>query len=83
MSNMILCDKCKKMMYADSRSDKGDYCTVKIDYIDGLSTLHLCKVCHRQFLVNFTRIIKPEEYDEEFGSWWDEEDIENLITLGR
>ena len=51
MSSMIRCDKCKKMMYADSRSDKGDWCTVRIDYVDGL----------------------PEEYDEEFGSWWDDE----------
>ena len=73
MSSMIRCDKCKKMMYADSRSDKGDWCTVRIDYVDGLSTLHLCKVCHRQFLVEFTRVLKPEEYDDEFGSWWDDE----------
>jgi len=73
MSSMICCDKCKKMMYADSRSDKGDWCTVRIDYVDGLSTMHLCKVCHRKFLVEFTRVLKPEEYDEQFGSWWDEE----------
>lgn len=66
MSNMIQCDKCKKMMYADSRSDKCDWCTVSITYVDGLSTLHLCKTCHRQLLVDFIRIIKPEEYDDWF-----------------
>ena len=76
MSSMIRCDKCKKMMYADSRSDKGDWCTVRIDYVDGLSTLHLCKVCHRQFLVEFVRTMKPEEYDDQFGSWWEDEVME-------
>ena len=76
MSSMIRCDKCKKMMYADSRSDKGDWCTVRIDYVDGMSTLHLCKVCHRQFLVEFVRTMKPEEYDDQFGSWWEDEVME-------
>ena len=73
MSNMICCDKCRKTMYADSRSDKGDWCTVRINYVDGMSTLHLCKVCHRQFFVEFTRLLKPEEYDEHYGSWWEDE----------
>ena len=76
MSSMICCDKCKKTMYADSRSDKGDWCTVAINYVDGFSTLHLCKACHKKFLTEFTRTMKPEEYDEQFGSWWEEEETE-------
>jgi len=67
VSTMIQCDKCKKLMYADCRSDKDAYCKLNITYVDGYSTLHLCKVCHRQLLTEFIRVITPEEYDEEFG----------------
>lgn len=69
MSSMIRCDKCKKMMYDDSRSDKGDWCTMTIDYVDGLSFYHLCKTCYRQFLTEFTRIMTAEEYDDHYGTW--------------
>lgn len=72
MSNMIQCDKCKKLMYPDSRSDKGDYCTIGINYVDGHTTLHLCKVCHRQFMTEFVRIDTPESYMDTFGAWWEE-----------
>ena len=71
MSRMIRCDKCHVMMYEDSRSNKGDWCTVNVQYVDGLSTLHLCKVCHRQFYTEFTRLITSEEYDENYGTWWE------------
>lgn len=71
MSEMVRCDKCKKLMYADSRSEKGAYCSIGIDYTDGYTRLHFCKVCHRQFLTEFARILTPEEYDENFG-WEDE-----------
>lgn len=70
MSSMIKCDKCHTMMYDDSRSNKGDYCAISINYVNGTSFYHLCKVCHRQFLTEFTRSWTPEEYDEEFGHWW-------------
>ena len=63
MSEMIQCDKCKKLMYADSRSDKDAYCKINITYV----TYHLCKACHRQLLTEFLRTYTPEEYDEEFG----------------
>lgn len=76
MAQMIQCDKCKKLMYADSRSEKGDYCHIQIDYVDGHTSLNLCKICHRQFITEFLREITPEEYDDEFGSWWDEKDRE-------
>ena len=69
MSNMIRCDKCKKLMYADSRSDKGDYCRIGIDYVDGNSTIHLCKTCYRQFRIEFVRDFTEEEYDEYYDSW--------------
>ena len=68
MSAMIRCDKCMRLMFSDSRSDKGDWCTLRIDYIDGLTTLHLCRSCHRQLLTKFIGCYTPEEYDDEFGA---------------
>ena len=65
MSHMIQCDKCKANMYADSRGNKDDYSTITTDYVDGHSTYHLCKICHRQFIVEFMRTKTPEKYDEE------------------
>ena len=54
-------------MYADSRSEKGAYCKIGVDYTDGFTRMHLCKVCHRQFMTEFMRIYTPEEYDGKFG----------------
>ena len=65
--NLIRCDKCKKDMYSDSRSDKDAYCEIRIIYTDGNSTLHLCKSCYRQFRTEFVRDYKSEEFDETFG----------------
>lgn len=67
MSTMIRCDKCKKDMYADSRSDKDAYAKLNTDYIDGYSTYHLCKACFRQFLTEFMRAWTPGEFDEMCG----------------
>ena len=47
MSNMIQCDGCKKMMYTDSRSEKGDYREMWIDRSD---QYHLCRECYRKFM---------------------------------
>lgn len=69
MSQMIRCDKCHVTMYADSRSNKGDYCEIDIKYTDGYSVYHLCKVCHRQLMTEFMRGVKPEEYEEIYGEW--------------
>ena len=66
MSEMIKCDKCHAIFYSDSRGEHDDYCTLKIDYTDGLSFYHLCKTCHRQLLTEFMRVMMPEEYDETF-----------------
>ena len=68
MSQRIQCDKCKKLMYADSRSPSGSYWHINIEGKDGFSTYHLCSVCYRQLLTEFLRVITPEEYDEEIGS---------------
>lgn len=49
MSAMIQCDNCKKLMYTDSREDKGAY--VKLtsdDPLFGFSTFHLCRKCFSQ-----------------------------------
>ena len=68
VSNMIKCDKCHKMMYSDSRSERGSFCEMQINYTDGLSVFHLCKACHRQLLTEFMRDMKPEDYDDDYGT---------------
>lgn len=67
MSVMIRCDKCKRTMFADSRSSKDEYAKVQTDYIDGYSTYHLCKICFRQFLTEFMGSWTPKEFDEMCG----------------
>ena len=56
MSQMIEWDRCKKKMYADSRSDKGAWSVVNTTWIDGYSTLHLCRDCHSLFLIDFLKL---------------------------
>lgn len=72
MSQIIECDRCKKKMYTDCRSHKGDWSTVNIDWIDGYSTIHLCKDCHKLFLIEFMKLYTSEEFDDEFGNFYDE-----------
>lgn len=67
MSRMIKCDKCSVTMYADSRSDKDDYCEIGITYTNGYSVYHLCKACHRQLMTEFMQKVNPKEYEEIYG----------------
>lgn len=67
MSKMVMCDRCKAAFYTDSRSNKGDYCSIQIEYTDGLSSLHLCRKCHKELWVSFLGTMSDEEYDDEFG----------------
>jgi len=68
MSSMIRCDKCRSLMYADSRSNKGAYAEIRIKYTDGDTGYHLCKKCLRQFYAEFMMDMTPEEFDEAYGS---------------
>ena len=46
MSKMIQCDECKKMMYIDSREDKGAFVSMTADDpLYGYSSFHLCRKC--------------------------------------
>lgn len=46
MSKMIQCDECKKVMYTDSREDKGAYVSMTADDpLYGYSLFHLCRKC--------------------------------------
>lgn len=46
MSVMIQCDECKKLMYTDSREDKGAYVKMTADDpLYGYSTFQLCRKC--------------------------------------
>ena len=46
MSMMIQCDECKKLMYTDSREDKGAYVKMTADDpLHGYSTFQLCRKC--------------------------------------
>ena len=52
MSSMIQCDECKKLMYADSRSDKFKYIRIRIDDSYGhLTTIHLCELCISKYFM--------------------------------
>ena len=68
MSEMIRCDKCKKLMYTDSRSNKGAYCKIGINYTDGYTSLHLCKSCYKQFCTEFIKDYTAKEFDQYFGA---------------
>lgn len=73
MSTMIMCDRCKKVMYADSRSNKGAYCSMNIHYTNGMTTLNLFRSCHKKFMIDFMKLYKAQtEYDEDFGEGWDD-----------
>lgn len=50
MSEMIQCDKCKRLMYTDSREEeKGAYIKLKADDpLYGYSTCHLCRSCYQK-----------------------------------
>ena len=49
MSKMIQCDSCKKMMYADARSKKGDFYELWINKSDNY---HLCHLCYDAMMHN-------------------------------
>jgi hypothetical protein len=58
MSAMIQCDECKKMMYTDSREDKGAYIKMTADdTLYGFSTFHLCRKC---FSEKFPWLVEEE-----------------------
>jgi len=67
MSSAVICDKCHKAMFTDSRSDKDAYAEFKIEYCRDFSQIHLCKICYRQFCTEFIRNCTPEEFDETYG----------------
>lgn len=50
MSRMIQCDSCKKLMYEDSRSAKGDYHYVSVDMRD---SYYLCRSCYKRLIKEF------------------------------
>ncbi len=59
MSNMIQCDACEKMMFADSRSEKGDYHEI---IIDRSYSYHLCRNCYERMMHDiFAMIFDAEE----------------------
>lgn len=67
MSSGVICDKCNRAMYSDSRSDKNAYVTIGIYYNTGYSRLHLCKECYKEFIVEFLKTMKEWEFIEKFG----------------
>lgn len=59
MSLMVLCDKCGKLMYTDSREKKGAYIKMTADDpLFGYSTFQLCRKC---FSAEFPFLVKEEE----------------------
>lgn len=59
MSTMVKCDKCGKLMFPDSRGDKGAFIKMFADDpFYGYSTFHLCRKC---FDREFPWLIEAEE----------------------
>jgi len=59
VSKMIQCDECEKLMYTDSREEKGAYISMTADDpIYGYSSFHLCRKC---FDSKFPWLVKAEE----------------------
>lgn len=49
MSKMIKCDQCGKLMYTDSREDKGAYIHLTADDpLYGFSNFDLCRKCYTE-----------------------------------
>ena len=74
MSDMIKCDRCRRMMYTDCRSPKGAYWKITADGITGYHTMHLCRNCYLEFWKFLKNPIPEDElrpYDE--SDWGDEE----------
>jgi hypothetical protein len=69
MSNIIKCDSCGKLMYSDSRSDKGDYHEIWIDHSNGY---HLCRDC---FDKKFMRDIFHLYWSKEYGDYVERENM--------
>ena len=69
MSQMIRCDGCKYTMYADSRSEKGDYHEI---WIDRSSQYHLCRNCYQVFMEDILRSV----WSDDEGQWVPKEDQE-------
>lgn len=72
---MIRCDKCKKMMFTDSRSPKGSYCKFTESYEGGYSTFHLCKKCLQKFHVDFMGDMTLGEFDDNYGAVEEDEPV--------
>lgn len=62
MSQMIKCDSCGKMMYSDSRSEKGDYHEI---WVDKSSSYHLCRDCFTKFMED----VLHAEWDYRNNCW--------------
>ena len=59
MSEMIQCDECKKLMYTDSREEKGAYIKMTADDpLYGYFQFHLCRQCFGEM---FPWLIEAEE----------------------
>lgn len=62
MSQMIQCDACKRTMYADSRSEKGDYHEIWVDHSDHI---HLCRKCYDLFMKSILHM-EWNEYEQQY-----------------
>lgn len=57
MSNMIKCDGCGALMYADSRSERDAYHEFWIDRSD---SYHLCKSCYHELKYKFLNNVEED-----------------------
>lgn len=63
MSNMVKCDECGKLMYTDSREEKGAYVKMTADDpLYGFMRFHLCRQCYAN---KFPQMVSPEEEEND------------------
>lgn len=64
MSNMIMCDGCKKTMFADSRTPKGEFYNI---FVNDQSSYDLCKNCFNAFMQD----VLKRRWNEDEQQWED------------
>lgn len=61
MSNAVICDGCKRAMYADSRSSKNDYHLVTLDTSH---YYHLCRACYTRFMQDILHRVWSDDEEQ-------------------
>lgn len=45
---------------------------MNVHYTNGMTTLHICRSCHKSFIMDFMKLCDQTTYDEDYGEGWDD-----------